>query len=445
MARFLSGRPRYPKIDELRKHLSGGVTADLEGWLVQPREGVPYHEGSVVPVLGLRVHRRPSGLYVVGGLGDPYPIDLMAVYLTATDVFGHPLSQGDLNALLDGADAGPLLEACALLLHAHHHGNGLDLEVRIIEEILLRDTRARAVNMLRSGDRRLIAPQLILLVAAGSLLALPWLSESSEALRLNPIQRSILLSLHIGDLLQSKARGDDGEETLFANVTGSLALEIVANQIFNSATHLRSDMARHERIWHGIASEVAQGEGLPDLSEMFKEVTGVSIDVFEAVGFGLYAAKSEQPPFVARAWFRDTSLAPDDLAAVERLVCVTPKELREALASDLDGNIAGNRWKLRAFSRWPLLRFDDDRRLVHSPQLLVDRFFGGRAFFDAWFKAGAIRDRAKHAWGLATEQYGYEVLRSIAPDRIYTEDDLTAACEAPGQRIADAAIDYGAR
>lgn len=183
---------------------------------------------------------------------------------------------------------------------------------------------------------------------------------------------------------------------------------------------------------------------MPDLAELFKNTAGVPLDVFEAVGFGLYAAKSADPPFVSRSWFSSTRIPPEDVAAIESLVSAAPDGLGAQLEQDVAGDLSGNRCCLQAFSRWPLLRYDDARWLVHSPQLLVDRFFI-LAFFDAWFAAGADRDQVKHAWGLATERYGHEVLRAVAGARVFPEDRLQAAYARPGKRIADAAVDYGHR
>lgn len=427
-------------LEALRRHVSGSAPGELEGWLVRLRDDTPYHEGTVVPMLGLRITQRPSGLLVVGNIADPAPIDQMAVYLTASEVFGAYLPQEVLDEVLEGATADRVLWASALLLRAAHD-DVTDLEFALVNEVLAGDARERARNLLGRRERRLIAPQLQLLVAAGAVMALPWTGE--EPADTPDVTAALLLGLHVGDLLEGSSHDDT--EILFGNVPAGLAAEVVANQLFNSVTQLRSDIARHEAVWHRHLPAVAQYVGLPDLAEIFEAVLGVPLDIFEAVGFGLYAAKSESPPFVSRTWFSSTLISADEVAAVEALVCATPGELQRQLETDTAGDLAANRWALQAFSRWPLLRFDDARWLVHSPQLLVDRFFSGLAFFDAWFAAGADRDRVKHAWGLATERYGHDVLRAVAGGRAFDEQRLQNAYAHPGRRIADAAVDYGHR
>lgn len=427
-------------LERLRRQLSGCLPEELDGWLVQPRSDTPYHEGTVVPLLGLQVRQRPSGLLVVGDVTDPAPIDQMAVYLTASEVFGAYLPEGLLDELLEGRTADRLVWATAMLLRAEHE-EVADLEVAIVNEVLVGEARERAGNLLASRERRLIAPQIQLLVAAGALLGLPWTGDHPADAP--DVTGALLLGLHVGDLLEGASHDDT--EILFGNVRAGLAAEVVANQLFNSVTQLRADIARHEAVWHRHLPAVAETEGLPDLAELFENVTGVPLDVFQAVGFGFYAAKSEDPPFVSRSWFSSTRIMPEDVAAIESLVSVTPDELRSQLERDVAGDLSGNRWALQAFSRWPLLRYDESRWLVHSPQLLVDRFFSGLAFFDAWFAAGAERDQVKHAWGLATERYGHEVLRAVAGARVFPEDRLQAAYSRAGKRIADAAVDYGHR
>lgn len=427
-------------LERLRRQLAGSVPEELDGWLFQPRPDTPYHEGTIVPMLGLRVRQRSSGLLVVGDVTDPAPIDQMAVYLTASEVFDAYLPQGVLDELLEGATADRLVWATAMMLRAVHEEDA-DVEVAIVEQVLAGEARDRARNLLAGRERRLIAPQIQLLVAAGALLSLPWTGDRSPE---GPdVTGALLLGLHVGDLLEGATHDDT--EVLFGNVRAGLAAEVVANQLFNSVTQLRADIARHEAVWHRHLPAVAQTESLPDLAELFKNTAGVPLDVFEAVGFGFYAAKSADPPFVSRSWFSSTSITPEDVGAIESLVCATPDGLRAQLEQDVAGDLSASRWALQAFSRWPLLRYDDARWLVHSPQLLVDRFFSGLAFFDAWFAAGADRDQVKHAWGLATERYGQEVLRAVAGARVYPEDRLQAAYARPGKRIADAAVDYGHR
>ncbi len=428
-------------LEDVRRQLTGGMPKALDEWLARPRADQRYHEGTIVPMLGLRVRKRPSGLLVVGADDDPSPADLMLAYLAASEVFGARLSDVELTEFLKGATADRLVWATALLLRAIHEGDVSRLEQAIVDEMLQDPARERARNLLTDRGRRLIVPQLQLLVAAASVLSLPW--SADDPVDAPDVTRALILALHVGDALQRPL--DRDEDILFGNVSSGLAVEIVANQLFNSTTQLRADMARHESVWHRHVREVAADAHLPDLAVVFEQTTGVPIDVFEAVGFGLYAAKSEQPPFVERSWFSTTTLRLEQVEAVESMVCVTPAQLRARLESDLGGDLVTNRWQLAAFSQWPLLRFDEDRWLVHSPQLLVDRFFSGLAFFDAWSRAGANKPRVWNAWGLATERYGQEVLAGLAGDRVYREDQLQQVIGTTGQRIADAVVDYGHR
>lgn len=400
-----------------------------------------YHEGSVVPMLGLRVHQRPSGLLVVGDAEGPAPVDQMAVYLTAHEVFSHYLTQAVLDELLAGATASRLVWATASMLRVLHDDVS-GVEEALIGEVLAGGALDRARNLLRRSERRLIAPQLQLLVSAGAVLALPW-HEGDAPAESPDLVGALVLGLHVGDLLEG-ATHDETSEVLFGNVRAGLAADIVANQLLNSTSQLRADIARHEAVWHHHAPAVARDEGLPQLERVFQDATGVPLNVYEAIGFGLYAARS-QPPFIPTSWFSSTYIEDEHLSRVAEMVSATPEQLRDQLARDIDGDLAANRWALQAFSRWPLLRFDESRWLVHSPQLLVDRFFSGLAFFDAWSAANEERERVWHAWGLATERYGHEVLQSVAGDRVYREDQLMRSYGTSGRRTADAAVDYGHR
>lgn len=427
---------------QLGSQIAGALPSELDAWLALPRQGVPYHEGTIVPMIARRFRQRSDGLLVPASVAeDPQPIDLAATYLTASEVFGHPLRDEEFAPLLEGLGASGVVEACALLLEVHHKdASGLDQ--RLAQHALQQDARERALNLLRERQMRFVVPQLALLASSVVLLTFPW--ESDDDALVSDVVAAAVLHLHMGDLVV-RPEGPN-EKVLFGNVREGMALEVIANQMFNSTTNLGTDIARHERMWHHLAREVAKDEGLPDLSAVFETVTGMPLDVFEAVGFGFYAARDKAPK-VPKSWFEPTDITEDQLIAVLGRTALTPGTLRQRLENDIDGDLSTNRWKLDAYSERPILDFDEQSWLIHSPQLLVDRFFSGLAFWDAYFHAGADQDHVRHAWGLITERYGHEVLESLAPEaagqRVWRESEIQEAFGTQDQRNADAVIDYG--
>lgn len=428
--------------EQLRDQISGGLPSELDAWLALPREGVPYHEGTIVPILARRFRQRPDGLIVPASVADdPQPIDSMATYLTASEVFGHPLRKEELDLLFGGRDGKGVVEACAVFLEVHHRDSS-GLDQRLAQHVLEKDARERALNFLRQREMRFVVPQLALLASSAVLLALPW--ESDEEAVVSDVVAAAVFHLHMGDLVVRPEKPT--EKVLFGNVREGMALEVIANQMFNSTTNLGTDIARHERLWHHLARKVADEEGLPDLSAVFETVTGIPLDVFEAVAFGLYAAR-DRAPKVPKSWFDPTEITEEQLRAVLVRTALTPEKLRKRLEKDLDQDLSANRWKLDAYSERPILDFDDQHWLIHSPQLLVDRFFSGLAFWDAYFDAGADQAQVRNAWGLITERYGHEVLESLAPEaagqRVWRESEIQEAFGTQDQRNADAVIDYG--
>lgn len=423
--------------DELRRLITGGVPADLERHLVVPEEGRRYHHGTTVPILDQRTTQRPSGLLVVGASPTPAPIDQFAQYLTATEVYGRPLRQTELEAITQ-LSANEIVLACSALLHGIHGVDATDLERRLANDIFDEDLAQRVAGLLRSSGARLLAPQLLLLTSAAALSNLQW-TQPPE--RVTHMPGAVALSLHIGDMLYRP--DEEGEDDfLVGNLSGALAAEVVANQIFNSSSHILADMARHEAVWRDYVPRVTAERNLPDLLAVFEEATGVPMEIFESVGFGLYAAM-QHGVLVGRSWFSTTALDEGDVEAVIERVATSVHGIREQLAQSAGDDIHADRWALGTFSERPLLEFDSTHWLVHSPQLLIDRFFSGLAFFDAWFEQqGGDRDRVKSAWGVATEWYGVDILRSLAPGRVYAEDEIQRAFEREGARNVDAAIDY---
>ena len=428
--------------EQLHDQISGGLPPELDTWLALPRQGVPYHEGTIVPMLAHGFRQRPDGLIVPASVVDaPQPIDLVAAYLTASEVFGHPLRQQGLALLLEGRSGKGFVEVCAVLLDVHHKdASGLDQ--RLAQHVLEGDARERALNLLRDRGMRFVVPQLALLASSAVLLASPW--ESDEVAAVSEVVAAAVLLLHIGDLLVRPE--ESNEKILVGNLREGMALEVIANQMFNSTTNLGTDIARHERLWHHLASEVSEEEGFPDLSAVFEAVTGIPLNIFEAVGFGLYAARDKAPK-VPKSWFDHTDITKEELIAVLDRTALTPDALRQRLEKDLGEDFSDTRWNLDAYSERPILDFDEQTWLIHSPQLLVDRFFSGLAFWDAYFDAGADQAQVRHAWGLITERYGHEVLESLAPEaagqRVWRESEIQDAFGTQGQRNADGVIDYG--
>src|SRR3954454_9357043 len=88
-ARVVDGGTFGEDLERLRQTLAGGEPPELRaGYLVEARPDSMFVLGTGVPVVGRMVEHRSGLLVPEGATRRPEPLDLMQVYIIATDVFG---------------------------------------------------------------------------------------------------------------------------------------------------------------------------------------------------------------------------------------------------------------------------------------------------------------------------------------------------------------------
>src|SRR6266571_7720847 len=86
-------------------------------FLAIPRPDRPRFAGTDVLVIGTNIHRRPSGLWVVGrGRMPKQPIDAIKTFVTAEDLIERRLTLDEFNAAISSASRAALLKALAGIL-----------------------------------------------------------------------------------------------------------------------------------------------------------------------------------------------------------------------------------------------------------------------------------------------------------------------------------------
>ncbi len=393
---------------------------------------------------GPEFRQRRSGLLVPESVAMPSPMTQFQRFVTASDVMGEPYPLEFLQEMMESLGAWVILHNCASLLNELHdpYADHVAIETRIAKNVFEGEALGRAVAFAADGQVRLLAPQAVLLTAAMAIRAVPW--ERGRPSEFPDLGRVVALILHVAEASQALPESGDG---LLAGLRSELALEIVANQNFNSPLALSGNVGRHERIWHELAPRLAQTTNIIDLKAQFEAALGVPMEAFEAVGFGLFAARGPGGYIVPRSWFDKTALDNDMVDKVLAATSRTRDQVWDDLTKALVDRVDQSRWRLDTFSQYPIVADGDADLIVVSPQLLIDRFFSGLAFFDAWaVPDGEQRAEVDRAWGDVTEAYGIEVLQSFTPGsgssrRLWTEDDLRAAY-GQGRSVVDAVIEY---
>ncbi len=186
-------------------------------------------------------------------------------------------------------------------------------------------------------------------------------------------------------------------------------------------------------------------------ADAFEQVTGVPLLDLQSVGFYLFGQGLQGPggvPTVSAVadvfhWERER------LERVLRLIAAPIDRIAEIIR--LDEETFGEDWTFDALRQFPVLRLSEDRLLILSPHLVLERTLGWLPFFDMTKPddpsehIAAIATRAKTALETIFER---EVIATLVANvaggrqrgRLF--DGTTLRATYPAGRIADAAIAY---
>ena len=159
--------------------------------------------------------------------------------------------------------------------------------------------------------------------------------------------------------------------------------------------------------------------------------TGVGV----AVGTAVWAAATQKLAYPLDIARLGLNLETGRIEAALRLFCATEADLKVE-TERLDGALE-MQWSFNAFGRYPVVRLDEERLLVLSPRLLLDRVFGWLPLFDLMtgLRAqgrGPAADRAKLWFERLCEADALEALANLMPSgagtrRFFDEGAIQAA------------------
>ncbi|WP_406277321.1 hypothetical protein [Embleya sp. NBC_00896] len=303
----------------------------------------------------------------------------------------------------------------------------------------------RVNNLLgdREHRRGLVAPPVLLVLLK---LALKY-SGDSLLPHVKPgdvVLAMLVVAQHIGSHL-----GGDGIATVIDDAPGPLGRDLIANQLFHGSYSAAHVMGRFVRRWHELPVEMAGQRDVCDLPGTYEDATGVPLADLTLVGTGLWASAHQGRWVVPPEYFTTTDLTPEHLERVLALIATDVPRLR----ADVRAETSPTEWSFEMFRRSPVVRLADGRLLVLDQELLIDRVFGWWPMLDIKKPPNgrpadkARSDAAEGCLRHLTEVAVTEVLSAIAGTgtarRMYGDAELRAAFPGQGQKITDAAIDYG--
>lgn len=391
--------------------------------------------------------RLTSGIWVPANADvEAKPLDYAATYITLSDVTGTAISLDWLQSRLRQIPMEQALltiaATMATLRQPDSNRKASDLD-RSSLEFFTEPTRTRLARLLENGSV-LHAPQLLMILAK---LVVAWCPENVPEDQIKDVPLPLLLMV-IGDSL---SRSDEFEDSESIPVMSSISIELIANHHFNASYDEMSQIALFQRRWFELPKEVSNPYGAPLLADVFRQATGADLFDLALITLALWSRTvSDTPaPVTSPDYFRSIKATSDQLDKTLDLITIPTGRLRELIVDEL--NTESFDWSFATFGRFPVIKLQDGNLLVLDPQLLFHRCFSWLPAFDIKHHLGRRRradaDRAWSALQFYSEAYTAEALSSLtahpSTQRAFFDEDLKRAFAREGQRIADAAVDYG--
>jgi hypothetical protein len=261
---------------------------------------------------------------------------------------------------------------------------------------------------------------------------------------IDPESAAVLLVHLAADSLSQERRAD---EPRFCGTAESLAMEVIANNLFKVRDDNGDLLGRYRLLWVHHGSSLTRFTPRRPPAEMLLEATGISFDELTALGFAYWAHIRTRGPG-DQVWL-NAMIMPGStvsLATIEAfldLFSSTPSSLTAALRD------CPKPWQMLPIQERPLLRLGNNV-VVLDERYLAERITRGLYWLVHDHEKDAYGERARIQW---TQVYSEMVenrvedqIRQLAPRlfggrrAFFTEDDLRAAF--PGKNI-DAGADFG--
>jgi hypothetical protein len=368
----------------------------------------------------------------------------LRLFLTATEVLGHPIPQRLLDDALHAAPAEDFIAAAAQMLfeYERHRWTNDETEVafseRIAEQFFGGKVLERVRRLVRQGYV-VLAPQVLLGVMKAALLVSPPGAGSGGV----PTRDLTTVMLGIADRLCPP-----GDGRRLSPAFGEIAVELARNQAFNRSHYAGSAPGREYRLWWQLPGEL--GTGAFDLGAQFRAATGAELDDLFALGMLLWSGvNTHQSARIPRSYLDAIPMPRERLDAALAVVASDAAALRSEVEPETLA--AGFDWSYTGFRRSPLMVAADGSLIVLSGGMLMERCLGGAAYWEVLDHLGRRGDRARSALRQlhadAVEAYVGEILRSVAgsaapPVRVYTEQDMRAAWGG-SVKVCDYTLDFG--
>ena len=262
---------------------------------------------------------------------------------------------------------------------------------------------------------------------------------------IDPESAAVLLVHLAADSLRQERRDD---EPRFCFTSESLAMEMIANNLFNDRDDNGDLLGRYRLLWMGYGTRLTKFPPRRPPADMLQEATGISFGQLTTLGFAYWAhirscGLGDQVKLNAMI-MPEITISQATIGAFLDLFSSTPASLAAALRG------CPKPWQMLPIQDQPLLRLGDDV-VVLDERYLVERVTRGLYWLVHDYEATAYGDKARNKWSQSysemIERRVEDQVRDMAPpllggqSGVFTEEDLEAAF--PGVRNIDVGVDFG--
>ncbi len=259
-------------------------------------------------------------------------------------------------------------------------------------------------------------------------------------------ESAAVLLVHLAADSLTQERRDD--EPRFCGTSESLAMEMIANNLFNDRDDNGDLLGRYRLLWKGYGSRLTKFPPRRLPADMLHEATGISFDELTTLAFAYWAhIRSCGPGDQVRLnamIMPQIAIGQATIGAFLDLFSSAPASLAAALRG------CPRPWQMLPIQDRPLLRLGDDV-VVLDERYLVERVTRGLYWLVHDYEATTYGEKARNKWSQSysemIEQRVEDQVREMAPQLLgsqsafFTEEDLQAAF--PGVKNIDAGADFG--
>jgi hypothetical protein len=431
------------RVSEFVALVSGGHPHE-SGYLTAIHEGQVFLSGTSAALVGSRLTRLPSGLWVPAAADlDPGPADTALVYLTWSELSGATASAEEISRLIADTSVVEAVLFCSRWLGRLHapEANRQTVDEQFIEEHFRPALAVRARNLRRQRRRILLAEQSLFMLLKLAFELAPLQPLHDRPLR---IENLVLATLALADHLGTDDYPGAGDGDI-----GALGREFLRNQAFNYRADVASLLASFRRACVELPDELAVHPKVVNFGALYEQATGVPLRDINAMAFLLWAVATQSGPVISTVDLPDAiGWDPERVDRTLRLMALTSEALRAGLIRE--NAEYGLEWANNTFTHRPVVQ-GSGAVVVIDPYLALQRGFSWRLLVADIEQAGRgkLARKARQCMDHVTEAMAVESVKAIVGDsavsRLYLDEDLAKAYKVgkvtPSH--ADAAIDYG--